>query len=148
MPRRSDRPSTRGGRDAARRTGRSLRRAAEGDRPYALALFGLVVLLIAMALGPLQSLSAAQDRVDGLAGARKELQSEVDDLEDRREVLQDPEALELMAREQLGLVMPGEIPFVVVTPEDELATIGPETPAGEQRSLWDRLRTAVTDLFG
>lgn len=114
-----------------------------------MALFGLVVLLGAMALGPLQSLSAAQDRVEDLERTREELRVEVDALEDRREVLQDPEAIELMAREQLGLVMPGEIPFVVVTPEDDLATVGPESSDdAADRSLWDRVRAAVDSLLG
>ena len=90
-----------------------------GDRLYFLALIGLVGLIVAMALGPLQMFTAATDRVDDLEGQRDELREDVDELEDRKRRLQDPEEIELHARSELGLVRPGEIPFVVAIPEDE-----------------------------
>lgn len=90
-----------------------------GDRPYFLALIGLLGLIVAMALGPLQIFTAATDRVDDLEGQRDELREDVDGLEDRKRRLQDPEEIELHARSELGLVRPGEIPFVVAIPEDE-----------------------------
>lgn len=114
----------------ARRGGQRLRRAARGDRPYVVALVALVVLIGAMALGPLQNYTAAADRVENLERTRDQLRAEVDTLEQRRERLTDPEELETMAR-SLGLVKPGEIPFVVVPPDEAQPQIGPEPPAGE-----------------
>lgn len=97
-----------------------LRRAlTAGDRPYVIGLVAVVGLVAAMALGPLQVFTAAADRVDELERQRERLQQEVDVLEDRERQLEDPEEVELLARSELGLVRPGEIPFVVVTPQDE-----------------------------
>lgn len=141
------RPTRKHARRRRRRNGRWAAVTA-GDRLYALALFGLVVLLVVMALGPLQSLEAATSRLDTLTGQRDELQDRVEDLEERERRLQDPEELELLAREELGLVKPGEIPFVVVTPEPEIAK--PTEPGGAQeddRTFWQRLRDAVTRPF-
>lgn len=122
---------------APRRRGRArtpapgrVQRATAGDRVYVYVLIGVVVMLGAMAVGPLQSYTAAADRVDSLEQTRAELQEEVDRLEERRERLQDPEEIELMARTEFGLVKPGEVPFVVVTPEPELDRVFPDpTPA-------------------
>lgn len=119
-----------------------------GDRPYALALFGLVVLIIVMALGPLQSLDAATSRVDTLTDQRDELSARVEELEERERRLKDPEELELLAREELGLVKPGEIPFVVVTPEPDIAKpTEPGSGDGDGRSFWQRLVDAVARPF-
>jgi cell division protein FtsB len=117
-------------RNPARPAGR-LRRAAGGDRPYLLALFGLVVLVGAMALGPLQNYTAAADRVDSLEHTRDQLRDEVEELEDRRAKLHDHEEIETRARTELGLVKPGEIPFVVVTPDEADQRVGPERSSGE-----------------
>ncbi len=95
-----------------------------GDRPYGFALVGLVVLVAAMALGPLQVFTASAARVDELEAQRDVLREEVDALEDRERRLEDPEEIELLARSELGLVREGEIPFIVVTPEEDRQRIG------------------------
>lgn len=148
-PRRGRVPPRRRGRVPPRRRGR-LRAAAAGDRLCVLALFVLVVLLAAMAMGPLQSYTAAADRVDGLAETRDRLQDEVDLLEDRRERLHDPEEIELMARSELGLVKPGEVPFVVVTPEPELDRVHPDAnqePGSTDGAWYRRLGRWIGGLF-
>lgn len=124
-----------------RGAGGGLRRAlTAGDRPYVLILALLAVLAVVMALGPLQVFTAAADRVDELREQREELQGEVEELEERRERLEDPEEVERIARSELGLVRPGEIPFVVVPPEDA----GPEqhredeSPQEEADDPWYR----------
>jgi hypothetical protein len=89
----------------------------------------LALLLSVMAVGPAKSYAAAADRVTQLAQSRAHLQSEVDRLEELRLRLGDPEEIELLAREQFGLVRPGEIPYVVVHPGGQL----------------DRLPTAVVE---
>jgi cell division protein FtsB len=132
-----------------RRAPQRLRRATSGDRPFVFALVGLLILLGAMALGPLQSFTAAADRVDTLEASRDKLQVEVDRLEDRREQLSDPEELELLARAELGLVKPGEVPFVVVTPPPDVEQVGPEAaeaPAPDA-AWYHRLGRALSDLF-
>lgn len=86
-------------------------------RAYAIALGALVVLLGVMMIKPIESLTVASNRVDDLERQRIELASEVAALERRRDDLSRPEEVELLAREELGMVAPGEVPFVVVTPE-------------------------------
>lgn len=103
----------------SKRPARGLRRFTAGDRIYLLALAVLVVLLAFMAIGPLQSYTVATERVEGLATSRDRLESAVERLEERRERLQDPEEIEVLARSELGLVMPGEQAYVVSDhPED------------------------------
>jgi cell division protein FtsB len=136
----------------AGRTGR-LRRVAAGDRPYVVALLGLVAVLVMMAIGPLQSFTVAAERVDDLSRSRDQLREEVDRLEDRRTLLLDHEELELLAREQMQLVRPGEIPFVVVTPgggdafEPEVPAEAPAPEDEHAPAWWQRLWQAFGGLF-
>lgn len=134
-------------RTAPARRGRR-RRASGSDWPYQLGLVVLVVLLAALALGPLEEYSVAADRVDGLRAQRAELTAEVERLEDREQALSDLGAIELLARREHGLVRPGERPFVVVTPEEEL-TVGPdaEVEAPADAPWYRRMGRALTDVF-
>lgn len=97
-----------------------------------------------MAAGPLERYSAAAQRVESLQAARDQLRAEVDRLEQRRERLNDPDHLELVARSQLGMVKPGEIPFVVV-PRDGDDDGQPAEVAGDEatepwyRRIWNGL---------
>jgi cell division protein FtsB len=60
--------------------------------------------------------------------------------------LQTPAEIERMAREKLGYVMPGEVAFVVFSPDTDSAIADVETPAPESspwwRQLWDYLTGA------
>ena len=128
-----------------------LRHLLRGDRLYVLALVAVVTAVGAMAVGPLQSYTAAADRVDAMEHTRDLLREEVDALEERRDRLHDPEELELLARTELGLVKPGEIPFVVVAPEEQLEPPRPDTSGsgdGEEEPWYRRLGRAVAELFG
>jgi cell division protein FtsL len=102
-----------------------------GNRRYAIALAVLVIILAVMMVKPIESWTVASTRANELERQRAELASEVEALERRREDLSRPEEIELLAREQLGMVAPGEVPFVVVTPE-------PEDPEAEARAEGDR----------
>lgn len=115
------------------------------SRRYQIALAVLVVLLGVMMIGPFQSLTAASDRVDDLERRRAELSAEVAALEQRRADLDRPEEIELLARSELGLVEPGEVPFVVVTPEPAPPPSVPPPPPDQPwyAQLWD----GVTGLF-
>ncbi|MEX0658783.1 MAG: septum formation initiator family protein [Egibacteraceae bacterium] len=138
---------------ARRREPGRLRRVLTGDRVYVFVFIGVVAALVAMAISPLQNFTAAADRVDGLTETRDVLREEVDRLEERRERLQDPEEVELMARAHLGLVKPGEVPFVVVTPESEREPVDLARPEGaegdpEPDGAWyHRLGRWLSDLM-
>lgn len=151
--RRSPKPSRGRQRKPARKRQRKpgrLRRLVTGDRVYAFVFMGVIGALVAMAIGPLQSYTAAADRVDGLTETRDSLRKEVDRLEERRERLHDLEEIELMARSNFGLVKPGEVPFVVVTPEAELDRIHPDgvddTPS-EQGAWYRQVGRWLGDLL-
>jgi hypothetical protein len=104
-----------------------------------------------MVMGPLQRYTAAADRVEELEATRDALRSQVDDLEDRRAILTDPEELEIIARTELGLVRPGEVPYIVVRPgEDGVDQVRPEPPeraAAEGGPWYRRLGRAISGLF-
>lgn len=137
-------------RQPARGPGR-LRRSTGGHRPFVLAFVVLVVAVSALVLGPLQRYTAAADRVEALDATREQLSQQVDRLEDRRATLEDPEELELIARTELGLVKPGEIPFVVVSPDDQVVEqVRPEpidVAPPEGGPWYRRVGRAVSSLF-
>ena len=127
-----------------------LRRVVSGDRPYVVAFFVLLAVLAMMIVGPLQSYTAAAERVHDLEVAKAELERSVKTLENRRERLQDPEEIELLARERLGLVKPGEIPYVVTDGNPDTDQVRPDgrplTPP-LKLSVWQRLGNAFGSLF-
>jgi cell division protein FtsB len=120
----------------------------QGERIYLLATFTLAALLIAMMIGPIKSYTAAADRVDQLYRSRAELQWQVDRLEERRLELTNLEEIELLAREQLNLVRPGEIPYVVMAPKSEPNRVGPTTPTPVRQPWYQRLSQALHGLRG
>ena len=127
-----------------------LRRAVAGDRPYVVAFFVLLAVLTMMVVGPLQSYTAAAERVRDLEAARTDLQTRVGELQVRQTRLQDPEELELLARQRLGLVKPGEIPYVVSDGEPETEQVRPDgrplTPPADP-TLLQRIGSAFASLF-
>ncbi len=108
-------------------------RVADSDRLYVVALVAVVLVLAVMMLGPLRSLVEAESHVADLEQSRRRLQAQVAHLEERRDALHDLRELELIAREDLGMVMPGEVAFVVVSPHSE---------AQEAREEADRWRAS------
>ena len=127
-----------------------VRRLVSGDRPYVLAFFVLLVVLAMMIVGPLQSYTSAAERVHDLQVTQVELARTVADLEARKERLEDPEQIELLARQRLGLVKPGEIPFVVTdgTPDsDQIRPDGRPLTPPLKLSVWQRIGRAFASLF-
>ena len=118
--------------------GRS-RRGRRGGRWYAATLLVVVLVLGAMAAGPLGDHTAATARVDELAAQRDALTDEVAVLSEQRDDLNDPETLELLARSELGLVRPGEIPYIVITPEPSAGDAPVTPPTEEPRPWYERL---------
>lgn len=113
-------------------------------------LLGVLGLLATMAIGPLQGYSAGADHVQQLAAERNQLQDQVRVLEDRRELLLDPDHVELIARAELGLVKPGEIPYTVVSPDadDQQVRPAPQALPEPQGGPWyERFARSVSRLF-
>lgn len=96
-----------------------------GDRPFLIVVVVLLGLGALMMSAPLHHYLQGQERVELLETKKAALQQEIERLEGRRADLNDPNQIELIAREQLGLVAPGEIPYVVVTPEPDRPQVAP-----------------------
>lgn len=96
---------------------------------------GVLALIVAgtaviTAVIPFRQILEQQARVEGASAelARVNLENEL--LSGEVQALQTPEEIERLARENLGYVMPGETAFVVLEPEETLATT-PAAPIAE-----------------
>ena len=127
---------------------KAVKKATRGDRPYVMGLVILVMVLMSMAWAPIKNLAAGSERIEQLTASRDALAGEVAKLEDRKDQLMDPDQLELIAREEYGLVKPGEIPYVVVTPEAQ-PQLRPEdaAPVVEPKPWYERAWSAVSQLW-
>ena len=112
--------------------------------PQVIAGLLLIGVLVAMATKPLMQLSAQKERLEQYSGDLAKLEGENAAIEERIERLQDPDFIEQRAREQAGLVRPGEIPYVVMPPSKDkpAAKSQPanetETPAPEDKNIVER----------
>lgn len=124
--------------------------AVSGDRPYIVGLIALFALGLVMLSGPLQTYMDGRARVEVLEGQLGALESANRQLDARAGELRDPDLVELLARERLGMIRPGEVPYVVVPPEVERPQIAsePEAAAGTERSWLARVWAGLADLFG
>jgi len=107
----------------------------------------VVVLLAAMAAGPLERYAAAADRVDALVSHRDALAEDVEVLEQRAEELHDPEEIELLARSELGLVMPGDEAYVIVGPSPIPEPDAGAATADDHVEWYRRLGRALSELL-
>jgi hypothetical protein len=76
----------------------------------------VVGLLLAMAIEPTRKLFEQRERISTMAGDLREITRSNDRLNARIERLRNPDFLEQRAREQIGLIRPGEIAIVVMPP--------------------------------
>ncbi len=117
-----------------------------GDRPFLIVVLAVLGLGGLMMSAPVQHYLDGQERVELLETKKAALHEEIQRLEGRRVDLHDPEQIELIAREQLGLVEPGEVPYVVVTPEPDRPRMAPADEVEVATEPWyRRVWDAVTD---
>jgi cell division protein FtsB len=98
------------------RSRRPRRRLPRADRTLLLVLAASVTVGLLIVSGPVELHLASRDRVATLEAQLAALEAENARLEQRRDDLDDPEVVELLAREQQGLVRPGEVPYVLTPP--------------------------------
>ncbi len=111
------------------------------------AVAALVGLVVATAgIFPFRQILAQERAVDLATIQLEAIQSENERLEAEIVALQTPEEIERLARQQFGLVHPGEVGYVVVSPPEATETTLPPEPTldrpAEQpwwRDLWDFL---------
>jgi len=121
--------------------------AVGGNRPFVAILIGLLVLGVLMLAGPASNFLEGRSRVEVLQAKLAALSEENAQLEERTRELRDLDQIELLAREQLGMIEPGEVPYAIVPPAIERPRITPprEPPPPPARPWYDRLWHA---LFG
>ena len=121
-------------------------RAVRGDRPLMVALLGVLALAVVIVSSPMQSYLDGRDRVDHLEVKAAALDAENARLERRVDDLGRDTTIELLAREHLGLVRPGEVLYTLTPPEVDRPLITPPRtrdvePTGPWYSqVWHELR--------
>jgi cell division protein FtsB len=124
-----------------------------GSGLSSLLLVAAVVAAVVVLAGifPFRQIIASNRSVDLAEEQLAAIQEENLRLEARIEALQSTEEVERLAREQFGLVMPGEIGYVVTAPPGEAPVPEPE-PVAEpaQREWWETVWDFLTgrDLAG
>ncbi|MUM15637.1 septum formation initiator [Mycobacterium sp. CBMA 623] len=90
------------------RLGSTARRAA--------ILAAVVCALTLTVAGPVRTYFSQQAEKNQLASAESQLREQIATLEDKKRRLADPAYIAAQARERLGFVMPGDVPFQVQLP--------------------------------
>jgi cell division protein FtsB len=122
------------------------RRFVRGDRPLLVVTLAVLAVAAVLVSAPLQSYLDGQARVDHLAVTADALDDANARLTQRSEDLERDTTVELLAREQLGLVFPGEVAYTLAPPEGDPVRPAPEgstEPAGDTTwyaRLWSQLR--------
>ncbi len=95
-------------RQSEQRLGSTARRAA--------ILAAVVCVLTLTIAGPVRTYFAQRTEMKQLAASEKALRSQIAELESHKAKLADPAYIAAQARERLGFVMPGDIPYQVQLP--------------------------------
>src|SRR5277367_5653943 len=81
------------------------------------AILAAVVCVLTLTIaGPVRTYFAQRTEMDQLAASQAALRRQITDLEQTKGKLADPAYIAAQARERLGFVMPGDIPFQVQLP--------------------------------
>jgi cell division protein FtsB len=106
-------------------------------------LAALACVLTLTIAGPVRTYFAQRTEMDQLAASEAALRRQITDLEQKKGKLADPAYIAAQARERLGFVMPGDIPFQVQLPSSAAVSQQPGTdtakPANNDpwyTSLW------------
>ncbi len=80
--------------------------------------------------GPVRTFFAQRTEMKQLAASEAALRTQISDLQQQKEKLGDPVYIAAQARERLGFVMPGDIPYQVQLPPSATAAT-PEDPQAQ-----------------
>ena len=114
-----------------RRNGPSEQRFGSAARRAAILAAVVCVLTLTIA-GPVRTYFAQRTEMKQLQAAEAQLREQIAELEQQKDKLADPVYIAAQARERLGFVMPGEIPYQVQLPPGATA---PGTPSEEQAAV-------------
>ena len=100
-----------------------------GSAARRAAILAAVVCVLTLTIaGPVRTYFAQRTEMKQLAATEARLRAQIAELEQQKVKLADPVYIAAQARERLGFVMPGEIPYQVQLPASEVA---PGTPGVE-----------------
>jgi len=104
----------------------------------AAVLAAVICVLTLTIAGPVRTYFAQRTEMDQLAASEAALRSQIADLEQKKGKLADPAYIAAQARERLGFVMPGDIPFQVQLPPTAAASPQPgaETAKPANNDPW------------
>lgn len=112
----------------AKRSGRLTRRAA---------VLALVVCALVLSLAyPLKQYLAQRGQIAQLEQANAQKQKQVDELSRRKQQLQDPDYIKMLARQRLQFVVPGETQFVIVDKGQSGGADGSGKAGGKAGGQW------------
>lgn len=122
-----------------------------GSAARRAAILAAVICVLTLTIaGPVRTYFGQRTEMKQLKATEEQLRAQIADLEQQKVKLADPVFVAAQARERLGFVMPGEIPYQVqlppgsavpVAPGDaELATVDPDQPW--YTALWGTIADA------
>jgi cell division protein FtsB len=132
-----------------RRARRPVRRLLGADMTLGALLIGAIVLAVWVAAAPFETYVSSRERVAVLEQQAAALEAENARLEQRVIDLDDPLNIELLAREQQGLVREGEVPYVLAPPELDRPRIveAEPAPAQAEQDVLVRILEVLRRLF-
>ncbi|MBJ7341818.1 septum formation initiator family protein, partial [Mycolicibacterium sp.] len=121
-----------------------------GSAARRAAILAAVVCVLTLTIaGPVRTYFAQRTEMKQLSDAQAQLRSQIADLEQQKIKLGDPVYIAAQARERLGFVMPGDIPYQVQLPPGDVPVAAPgvdpaKPPSGEPwyTSLWHTIADA------
>ncbi|WP_328360268.1 septum formation initiator family protein [Mycobacterium sp. NBC_00419] len=103
------------------------------------AILAAVVCVLTLTIaGPVRTYFAQRTEMKQLAASEAALRQQISDLESQKQKLADPVYIAAQARERLGFVMPGDIPYQVQLPPGAVPAPGaaPQTEAVRSNDPW------------
>jgi len=121
-----------------------------GSAARRAAILAAVVCVLTLTIaGPVRTYFAQRTEMKQLKATESQLRGQIAELEEQKVKLADPVFIAAQARERLGFVMPGDIPYQVqlpanaAVPENPGAESAVTTPAGPwYTSLWHTIADA------
>jgi cell division protein FtsB len=123
-----------------------------GSAARRAAILAVVVCVLTLTIaGPVRTYFAQRTEMKQLSDAQSQLRAKIADLQQQKIKLGDPVYIAAQARERLGFVMPGDIPYQVQLPPSDVPAAVPGSPVDPAKppsgqpwytSLWHTIADA------
>ncbi|MGE2833856.1 FtsB family cell division protein [Mycobacterium sp. SMC-4] len=106
-----------------------------GSTARKAAILAAVVCVLTLTIaGPVRTYFSQRTEMKQLEASEAQLRAQIAELEEQKAKLADPVFIAAQARERLGFVMPGEIPYQVQLPPNATSSAAPEGELTEVRT--------------